>query len=158
MTEPFYDEYDGPILDKVDFVPSYAPQNECPFVCDGLCQPAAWQCDGVLDCIDGADERDCAALAAVDLPERVECGDFIEMHRHRGPQLLRTLFVPLNVTRVHCVWFIEAPRDYTLRMNVSAKKPIQLWIHDSPVERQERLIFSLDDDTVNMANVASTQR
>ena len=35
---------------------------ECP--ADRACQPAAWKCDGVIDCEGGLDEQDCGTKPA----------------------------------------------------------------------------------------------
>ena len=113
-------------------------------------KPDSWRCDGKTDCADGGDEMGCPTKT-----ERLECGEFIEIDQR---DIENTVYIPSNVTSVHCVWFIEAPREHTIRMNISTKKPIDLRIHDSPIERPERLILSLDNDMANLISVASSQR
>ena len=77
-----------------------------------LWQITCWQWFFALD------EHNCTS----DEPEQFQCGDFIEMNRNKHPGLLRSLPIPRNVTSAHCVWFIEAPRNYRLQMQGRVNK------------------------------------
>ena len=43
------------------------------FMCDGHCQPLTYQCDGVSDCNDGADEMGCKYITDAWYDDNSKC-------------------------------------------------------------------------------------
>ena len=52
----------------------------CP---DKTCMPAGWECDGVADCADGADEMFCGGRDHHDWEDESKFPIVFNIHRHR---------------------------------------------------------------------------